>query len=173
MPAYTPPPSQPLHSIMPMSGVGVDLTNEVLPGTLVSASVNPNLIQMATVTIPASAIKTLYDTSVVVIPAVSGKTINVIQAILRYTEATAQFTSGGAVQLQYGSAHQAGGTAVLTTVAASVILSASSSDTAMVGAGSTLTASNGSGIYASCATGNFAGATAAGTITFFVWYQVV
>lgn len=144
-------------------------------GAVQSSNVNPNLIQTISVTLTNTQATAMYTLGQQIIPAPGlGKSIVVLSALLRYVYGVHAYTSGGAVQLQYDSTLNAGGTTPLTTVAASVLLATASSDTQMQQAATTTTVPQNKGIFAACATNNFA--IAAGntsSITFIVQYVVV
>lgn len=138
-----------------------------------SAQLALNALQVADVTLTPAQIKTLYSapTQIIAAPG-SGKSIVVEGALARFTQSGAQYTSGGAVQLQYDNTVHAGGTTPLTTLAAAVVTAASSADTQLQQAAASTTVTQNKGIFASCATADFATGTA-GSLQFIVWYRVV
>jgi hypothetical protein len=132
--------------------------------------------QVAQVPLTAANLIAMYATPVVILGAPgSGLAIVVYEILLELKTTATQFTSGGAVQFQFGNTANAGGTAVHAgTVPASVV---------NAGAGTTLTAlwpasgSNGltvpanTGIYVSNASGAFA--TGTGTAIAYVEYGIL
>ena len=117
------------------------ITNASLAAnTIGSGQINPTVMQTINVSLTQANIVAMYTTPVVVIPAVTGSTIVLVSALLRYVYGVHAFTSGGVVDLQYGTTANGAGTTPLTTVAASVLLATSSSDTQMQTAATTTTA---------------------------------
>ena len=147
--------------------------SNIVANTLTSASMALTGLQYASVTLTPAQIKTLYSapTEIIAAPG-AGKSIVIHQALARFTYTAPQYTSGGAVQLQYDSTIQAGGTTPLTTLAAAVVQAAATSDTVLQTAATSTTADINKGIYASCATADFATGTVA-TLNFRVWYSIV
>jgi hypothetical protein len=138
---------------------------------ITSSSISPNLIQLATVTLTPTQIKAMYATPVSVLAAPgTGKSIVLVDCLTRFNYTDA-YTSGGAIDLQYGNTAHGAGTTALSTLAASVLLASASADTILYAAGTTTTASQNTAIYVSNATGAFAtGATS--TLTLYIWYMI-
>lgn len=171
-----------LATIIPISTLGQATTFTIPdPGSsaatfalqpVTSAQISPSLYQLAVVTLTPTQIKTLYSapTQIIAAPG-TGMSIVVHRALLRFLYTTPQYTSGGSVALQYDSTVHAGGVTPLSVVTSTPINAAASSDTIMNTIATTVTAAINKGIFASCATGDFATGSVS-TITFYVWYSI-
>jgi len=146
----------------------------IAANTIGNAQVAPNLIQTASVTLTPAQVVAMYATPEPIIAApASGSSIVVLGALCRYVYNTHAFTSGGNVQLQYGTTNHAGGTTPLTVVADTVLQATSNSDTQMQQAATTTTVTQATGLYASCATAFAIASGGLSTVTFIVQYVVV
>jgi hypothetical protein len=171
-------PPMGLRQILPGTGFsfGVDGgassgVQEVVPNTIGTACMQTSFLQLATVNLTAANITGMYATPVQIIAAApTGQSVVVDSFVFRFQAGSTAFTSGGAVQLQIGNTNHAGGTAVGNTIAASVVTSASSSDSFTNVGSSLLTLTQATGIYITNATGAFA--TGNGTAIVFVWYTI-
>lgn len=68
-------------------------------GAVVSASVDENVIQYATVTIPSAAVLTLNTAPVVLVPGQAGKTITFVGATLMLDYGTVQYATNGVINV--------------------------------------------------------------------------
>lgn len=128
-----------------------------------------------TVSLTAAQIIAMYATPVVVIPAVSGKTIVLDSFIFDLTGTATQFTGGGVVNLQYKSTANGAGTALHADIAAAVVTGATGNvKTLRTPADLSAVATadiDGQGVYISNKTGAFAAGT--GTASLRVKYHLI
>jgi len=148
--------------------VAVPAWNEV--GAVTSAEVDPLLVQVAQVSLTAAQINALFTTSIVVIPAVTGKAIILDDLIVDLSATATQFTAGGVVNLQYKSTANGAGAALHADIAAATITGATARfiiQRSPLVAGSAITTADiiGQGVYIGAKTQNFATGTGTAVVT--------
>lgn len=145
-------------------GIEADVT-----GNLTGDLVNTNLLKTVSVNLTAAQIIAMYTTPVVVVPAITGKSIYVDSVDFDITGTATQFTGGGVVNVQYANTANGAGTAAHADIAATVVTGA----TALVHThripkdlSAIATASiKGIGLYISNKTGVFATGTGTAKVT--------
>jgi len=152
-------------------GTGTITSTQIAAGTIGNAAVSPYLLQYAQISVTAAQIIAAYATPLLLVAApASGTSISINNALIRFTAGATAFTGGGAMSIQYGNtAHGAGGTPV-TTLAASQVTSATSSDNQLQSVAATTVIPQATALYLSNATAAFA--TGNGTMTIFIWYSI-
>jgi hypothetical protein len=155
--------------VIAISNTGVA---SIVPGSITSASLAPTTIQYATVTGISPLTLSSAGAQLVAAPG-AGNVILPIAMNFNYIFATALYTSGGAIGVQYGNNAAAGGQACSATLSAVTFDAYASSQ--VFGLAPAITgASSGSinkPLYLTAASLNFA--TGAGTITAYISYIVV
>ena len=155
---------------------GLDLANEVqssslLPGTniaantITSGNIAASVLQYTSIALTSAQIKAMYTTPVSVLAAPGAGYVNVIDSVCLVFTAGTQYTSGGAVAIQYHT----GAVACTNTISETIIQSASSSNSFRAGKDAAAVAND--IIEITNATGVFA--TGTGTAVLHVWYRTV
>lgn len=148
------------------------LGTQLAANTVASGQLAKTTIQYATVTGITPVTLSTVGASLVAAPG-AGNVILPLALNFNYIFATAQYTGGGAIGVQYGSTAAAGGQACSATLAAATLNAYTANEMfGLAPAVSGLTsASINAPLYLTAASANFA--TGAGTITAFVSYIVV
>lgn len=145
--------------------------SEIQANTVGPDSLTPSTLQLSIITLTAAQINGMFAAPVQLIAGVTGKSIIVDYVMIRTNPTATAFASGGVVAPQIGNTVHGAGTLVSTTLAASVIISGTPTDTLLGATAANITLSQGTGVFLSNATGAFT--TGTGTITVFVYYSVV
>lgn len=134
-----------------------------------------SLPSTATVNLTSANITGMYATPVQVLPAPgAGKSYLIFGFGINYTEATAAYTAGGNVTLQFGNTAHAAAGVVTNTIANTVFNSATNTLAYATGSGVIVTGTQAyvnTAVYISNASGAFA--TGAGTAVLVIYYSVI
>ena len=150
-------------------GNGLDFASTAL-------ELKPSYLNVVEVSLTAAQFNGMYATPVSVIAAPgANKAIIVNHAVLNMTFGSAQFASGGAVGLQYGSTNHLGGAPASATEAATDFTGAAASTLFRFGGGlstgALVSAAANAAVYISNATGAFT--TGDSTFKLWIWYEVI
>jgi len=148
--------------------------SEIQAASIDQGALTPATLQQAAVAVTAAQLQAMYATPVQLIAAVTGKSIIVDYVMFRFlypASGGVAMTGGGAVDVQIGNTNHGGGTAVATTLAATVITATASSDTLLGATAANITLAQSTGIFLSNATAAFA--TGNATAIVYIWYSVV
>jgi hypothetical protein len=150
-------------------GNGLDFASTAL-------ELKPSYLNVVEVSLTAAQFNGMYATPVQVIAAPgANKAIVVNHAVLNMSFVSAQYASGGAVGLQYGSTAHLAGAAASATEAATDFTGAAASTLfrfgAGLGTGAAVSSAANAAVYISNATGAFT--TGDSTFKLWVWYEVI
>lgn len=154
-----------------LTGVATFTAQPVFTSPLLSANIDPSLIQLAAVTVNTAGVTGMFAAPFQLIAAPgAGKSIVVHRSMIRVIAGGTQFASGGVVAPQIGATVHGGGTLVSTTLPAATVNAASSSDTELDDTGANITLTQNTGVFLSNATGAFT--TGNGSLVVFIWYSI-
>lgn len=162
-----------LATVMPGAGTSFAVQEAEMGANQIGTSaVKVGFLQAIKVQVPTAAVLALFATPFQLIAApAAGQSIVLHGFMIRTLPGTVQFASGGVVAPQYANTVHGGGTLITSTLPATTVNSASSSDTKLDDTGSNLTIPTGTGVFLSNATGAFTNGN--GALECFLWYSIV
>jgi hypothetical protein len=155
-----------------VDGGAISGVQEVVSNSISGTCLALNLVQTAIISLTAAQIKAMYATPILLVaaPSVATQSIIVDNWTFTFTYVTPAFTSGGAVNIQYGSTGSGGGTAIGNTLPAAVLTATSNSETLIVQGSSNITLSQGTALYLTNASAAFATGTASSAVITLSYY---
>ena len=158
-------------TIQALAVTGAKMANNTVTFTQLSTLVEGSV----TISLTAAQIKALYDTPVLVLAAGGANTVILVKKMVWHvTYVSAQYTAGGALQLQYDNTVHGAGTAASASIAAATLNAVAASSVLTVGSAAVVGADTtvlNKGVYISNATADFATGDSTAKLT--MYYQVL